>query len=72
MIEESGMKGNRIGNAQVSEKHANFIVNLGGASARDIWDLIVRVQQSVLEKKGIQLELEIRVMGEDERGTAGR
>jgi UDP-N-acetylmuramate dehydrogenase len=72
LIEESGLKGNRIGHAQVSEKHANFIVNLGGASARDIWDLIVRVQQSVLEKKGIQLELEIRVMGEDERGTAGR
>jgi UDP-N-acetylmuramate dehydrogenase len=72
LIEESGLKGNRIGHAQVSEKHANFIVNLGGASARDIWDLIVRVQQSVLEKKGIRLELEIRVMGEDERGTAGR
>ncbi len=72
LIEESGLKGSRIGNAQVSEKHANFIVNLGGASARDIGDLIARVQERVWQEKGIRLEMEIQVMGEDERGTDGQ
>jgi UDP-N-acetylmuramate dehydrogenase len=72
LIEESGLKGSRIGNAQVSEKHANFIVNLGGASARDISGLIAHVQGRVLQEKGIRLEMEIQVIGEEEGGTDGR
>ena len=71
-IEESGLKGSRIGNAQVSEKHANFIVNLGGASARDISGLIAHVQGRVLQEKGIRLEMEIQVIGEEEGGADGR
>ena len=71
LIEESGLKGSRIGNAQVSEKHANFIVNLGGASARDIGDLIARIQEQVLQVQGIRLEMEILVMGEEKRGADG-
>lgn len=72
LIEESGLKGSRIGNAQVSEKHANFIVNLGGASARDISGLIAHVQGRVLQEKGIRLEMEIQVIGEEEGGADGR
>lgn len=72
LIEESGLKGSRIGNAQVSEKHANFIVNLGGASARDISGLIANVQERVLQEKGIRLEMEIQVIGEEEGGPDGR
>lgn len=46
LIEDAGLKGYRIGNAMVSEKHANFIVNIGGATAKDILDLISYIQES--------------------------
>lgn len=65
LIEESGLKGTRVGNAQVSEKHANFIVNLGGAAARDILELAALVRERVLKEKGVLLEMEIRVIGEN-------
>jgi len=65
IIEEAGLKGARIGGAQVSEKHGNFIVNLGSASARDIIGLIELVQQKVLEAKGIALEPEVKIIGEE-------
>ncbi len=65
LIEEAGLKGSRIGDAQVSEKHANFIVNLGKATARDILKLVERVREGVQREKGILLEMEIQVAGEN-------
>ena len=64
LIEQCGLKGKRIGGAQVSEKHANFIVNTGAASAADIEDLIVFVQAQVLQETGVRLHPEVRIMGE--------
>ncbi len=58
LIEESGCKGMRIGGAVVSDRHANFIVNVGGATAADIIELITRVRKSVFERTGVYLELE--------------
>lgn len=65
LIEEAGLKGRRIGGAQVSEKHANFIVNLGDATARDVLALIELVQAEVKARTGILLEPEVRIIGED-------
>lgn len=64
LIEASGLKGTTIGGAQVSEKHANFIVNLGHASAADIEALIERVKSTVLAKQGVALIQEVKVIGE--------
>ncbi len=63
LIEISGLKGFRIGGAQVSEKHANFIVNLGDASAADIERIIVHVHDTVLERQGVDLTCEVRIVG---------
>lgn len=65
LIEEAGLKGRRAGNAQISEKHANFIVNLGGATAKDMLTLMEIMQQKVYEATGIKLEPELQVVGED-------
>lgn len=65
LIEETGLKGTRVGDAQVSEKHANFIVNTGKATARDILDLAARVRERVQQEKGVLLEMEIQVVGEN-------
>ncbi len=67
LIEEAGLKGTSIGNAQVSEKHANFIINRGHGTAREILTLVESVRQKVFQKTGVWLEMEIRVMGEDEK-----
>jgi UDP-N-acetylmuramate dehydrogenase len=64
LIEACGLKGERVGAAQVSEKHANFIVNLGGATARDIETLIERVEETVLRETGVRLAREVRIVGE--------
>lgn len=64
LIEASGLKGYVMGGAQVSEKHANFIVNLGHANALDIELLIKHIRQTVLEKFGVMLEAEVKVIGE--------
>lgn len=64
LIEASGLKGTTIGGAQVSEKHANFIVNLGHASAADIEALIDQVKSTVLAKQGVALIQEVKVIGE--------
>ncbi len=65
LIESAGLKGYRIGDAQVSERHANFIVNTGNASAEDVIRLIDYIKHVVLEKKGIVLETEIHIVGEE-------
>lgn len=57
---EQGGEGRRIGGAQVSEKHAGFIVNLGGASSRDVTRLIREIQNAVEEQTGYRLECELR------------
>jgi UDP-N-acetylmuramate dehydrogenase len=64
LIEKAGLKGTRIGGAQVSEKHANFILNVGDATAADIEGLIERVRATVERESGVRLELEVRVVGE--------
>jgi len=64
LIEAAGLKGTREGGAQVSEKHANFIINTGEASARDIARLIVRVRREVEGKSGIRLIPEVHRVGE--------
>lgn len=64
LIEASGLKGLSIGGAQVSEKHANFIVNLGGATAADIEDLIAEVQARVKKMHGVELVREVRIIGD--------
>lgn len=64
LIEQAGLKGRTVGGAQVSEKHAGFIVNAGGATAADITALIKVVQEEVLRAFGVQLETEVRIIGE--------
>lgn len=64
LIDAAGLKGTRIGGARVSEMHANFIVNDGTASAADIEQLIRRVQEVVQQKHGVQLQTEVRIVGE--------
>jgi len=64
LIEAAGLKGHRIGGAEVSEKHANFIINRDKASAKDIEELIEHVRQTVLEKHGVRLVHEVRIVGE--------
>jgi UDP-N-acetylmuramate dehydrogenase len=63
LIEQAGLKGKRVGDAQVSEKHANFIVNLGNAKAADIVKLIDLVQRTVYQNSGLKLELEVKMVG---------
>jgi UDP-N-acetylmuramate dehydrogenase len=65
LIDDLGMKGTTVGGARVSETHANFIVNAGNAAARDVLELIVGIRERVTREYGIDLELEIRVVGED-------
>ena len=66
-IEASGLKGLRIGQVRVSEKHANFMINLGGATAVDIENLICRVRNTVDYDHGIRLELEVQIIGEQQK-----
>lgn len=65
LLEEMGLKGFRIGGAEVSSKHAGFIVNAGQASAQDIINLIAFIQQRALNEYQIKLETEIRIVGEE-------
>lgn len=66
LIEAAGLKGKQIGKAQLSSRHANFIVNLGGARAADILALIALARATVRERFGVELELEIELRGETE------
>ena len=64
LIEQTGLKGISVGGAQVSEKHAGFIINTGSATPEDILNLIALVQQRVMEASGVKLEPEVRIVGE--------
>lgn len=64
LIEEAGLKGERIGDAQISLKHGNFIVNLGRARATDVVLLVKKAQQTVFHHAGIRLELELKIIGD--------
>ncbi len=63
LIDQCGCKGLRVGGAQVSEKHAGFVINTGGATCADVLTLITEVQRRVFEQTGIQLEPEIKMLG---------
>ncbi|MDP2681922.1 MAG: UDP-N-acetylmuramate dehydrogenase [Deltaproteobacteria bacterium] len=65
LIEESGLKGVKSGGAQISEVHGNYIVNLGNATAMDVLTLMAMARDKVFKVKGILLETEIKVVGED-------
>ena len=62
LIEQSGLKGFTVGGAQVSEKHAGFVINAGGATCSDVLELVRQVQMRVMEKFGVELEMEVRVL----------
>ena len=61
MIDQAGLKGFRVGGAAISEKHAGFAVNLGGATAEDVCQLLKQVSDRVFENSGIRIEPEIRI-----------
>ena len=62
LIEECGLKGYSVGGAQVSEKHAGFVINKGSATAKDVLDLIKYIQDKVFSEKGVMLEPEVRLI----------
>jgi UDP-N-acetylmuramate dehydrogenase len=63
LIEQARLKGKRVGDAQISEKHANFIINLGNAKAEDVVKLIDLVKRTVYQNSGVMLELEVKMVG---------
>ena len=65
LIEQAGLKGFTVGGAQVSEKHAGFVVNLGGATSHDVYDLMMQVRNTVYEKTHVPMEPEIIIMAPD-------
>lgn len=65
LIEEAGLKGHTIGGAQVSEKHAGFIINTGNATASDVCKLIEHVKKTVYENSGVELEPEVKITGQE-------
>lgn len=65
LIEQAGLKGLSVGGAQVSEKHAGFLINRGNATASDFLGLKEEVQKAVMEKFGVQMEPEVRILGSD-------
>lgn len=65
LIQDSGLQGTRIGGAEISKKHAGFIVNIDGASSTDYLKLIKYTQDCVLEKFGVELETEVKIIGEE-------
>ncbi len=64
LIEAAGLKGLRMGNAEISHKHANFFINCGEAAAADVWGLIQEARTRVEERFGVRLELEVELLGE--------
>ncbi|MCB2197828.1 UDP-N-acetylmuramate dehydrogenase [bacterium] len=70
LIEESGFKGKKYGRAMVSDKHAGFILNTGGATAKEVYELITKVIETVNERFGVKLEREVKLVGFEEAGYA--
>ncbi|HEY1085057.1 MAG TPA: UDP-N-acetylmuramate--L-alanine ligase [Prosthecobacter sp.] len=66
LIDELGLKGRSVGKAVVSDIHGNFIVNSGGATAKDVLDLVAEIQEIAQRERGVQLEMEVKVIGEDQ------
>ena len=64
LIEDAGLRGFRIGDAQVSEKHCGFVINRGNATAADVLELMKQVDEKVQQKFGVPLEPEVRILGE--------
>ena len=64
-MEELGLKNRSVGKARVSEVHGNFIVNEGGATASDVLELIDRIKQTARKERGIELETEVQIVGEE-------
>ena len=62
LIEQCGLKGFQIGGARVADKHAGFIVNMGGATAEDVLRLMAHIERTVLAQTGVALEREIRIL----------
>ncbi len=65
LVQDAGLKGKTIGGAQVSEKHSGFLINIGGATAQDILDLIAFCQKEVKKQFGVTLETEVKIVGEE-------
>ena len=65
LVDELGLKNSSVGKARVSEVHGNFIVNEGGATAGDVLELIDRIKQTARKKRGIELETEVQIVGEE-------
>ena len=65
LIDDMGLKGFKIGGAEISSIHSNFIINNSSASSEDIFELITAIQQKILQKKGIYLQPEVRMVGFD-------
>lgn len=66
LIDQAGLRGLKHGGAQVSEKHCGFVINCGDATCKDVVELIRTVQEAVYEKHGVELETEVKVLGETE------
>ena len=65
LIKDSGCAGVNVGDASISEKHCNFFINKGNAKSKDLEDLIYKVRSKVLKETGINLELELHIIGEN-------
>lgn len=63
LIMDAGLRGFRVGGAQVSEKHCGFVINRGGATARDVLELVEQVREEVKRQFGVELELEVKLLG---------
>ncbi|MDP1592127.1 MAG: UDP-N-acetylmuramate--L-alanine ligase [Prosthecobacter sp.] len=66
LIDDLSLKGRSVGKAVVSDAHGNFIVNQGGATAREVLDLVAEIKEKALEERGVTLEMEVKVIGEDQ------
>jgi UDP-N-acetylenolpyruvoylglucosamine reductase len=66
LVDELGLKGKRVGQVIVSQVHGNFFVNQGGATAREVLDLVTEIKEVAQRERGVQLEMEVKVIGEDQ------
>jgi UDP-N-acetylmuramate dehydrogenase len=70
LIQDAGLKGKKIRGAKVSDLHANFIENFNKATSRDVLDLVSVIREAVKKRTGIELELEMKVVGEETQSEA--